>query len=561
MRTWFSFGVGVVGLFTVSTAAAEPAALIAASDPASLSEVELVQVAASPRPLWLRARVAAHAKLALVSGANETDAAPNASAWLGALDFATRVRVTPPPGPLAPCTGVSGKLADSGAPEPALLDPSSVATLSSELDLRRALSDAGLSVDAGELVAFTGAVLAPYRVSFFESGAKPADTATIRLTSTGPALTVPGLVLAPRTCVPATVLTLAAQGLEPALASSFEPGNFAVTYFGATATTNYVSARAAWSNEDPARWLDEARAASALFDFTVIPGAGEIEPGASDYFERVLGLARGRACFDAVLAARSGGSGSGSDFGCGGADDLEIAQSAVNFGDLRITRLFGTLSRSDLVLRVSGDAPHDSRVVATDFDGAGCGAPASPPNMSGGTGAVTESCSGSSESSSGSGRSGPGIVEVSSPDEPSIVTNNDSCGVTVYPDSCSGDSSTSSSDSCSGDSTSSDATSSDSCSGDSTSSDATSSDSCSGDSSSSDDSSGCGSSGYQGDTCSGSTENSASVEKSSAALQGSSKHKTSAPRAKKLHLSLLTLFSAALAFPLRRRGSKFDAHP
>jgi len=567
MRTWFSFAVGVVGLFTISAASAAPVALIAASDPASLSELELVHVAASPSPLWLRARAAARTKLVLVSGANETEVAPDAGTWLAALDFATRVRVTPPPGPLAACSDVTGNLADSGAPDPVSIEPTSIATLGSELELRRELANAGLAASASEIAAFTAAVTAPYRAVFFESAEKMADTAAVRLALTGPALSVPGIEVASRSKVPATVLTLAANGLEPATLPSFEPSEFAVSYSEATASTNYTSARAAWSEEDPSRWLVEARGSSALFDFTVVAGVGQIEPGVSDYFERALGMSSGRACFDSLLRARANNSHAGDDFACGGADDLEVAEKALDFADLRVTRLFGFVSTAALALRVSAAAARDSHVVATDLDSVNCpNTTASGASSSSGAFSPHHGGNGSSE---GSGEvvsgSDSGTSVDSSTDEAWATSNEDSCGVTVYPESCSGDSSTSSAtgsdDSCSGDSSSSDGNN-DSCSGDSSGSDSGSSDSCSGDSSSSsnDDSSGCGSSGYQGDSCSGSTENSANVDKSSAALEASGPQ-AKARRPKKLRLSLLTVFAAALGFPLRRRAAKFSANP
>ncbi len=576
MRKSFSLGLGLAGLLAVSSAGAAPSALIAASDPAAVSELELARVTASPSLLWLRARTAPHAKLALVTGADSTDNAANASAWLGALDFATRVRVTPPAGPLAACSEVTGNLADSGAPEPPVIEPSSVTTVSSEVELRRALADASLVVDPSEIAAFTANVAAPYRFALFESAENVVDTAALRLELPSSALTVPGIEVASRPSVPTTVLALAATGLEPAVVNSFAPTDFAVSYSGSDAHTNYTSARAAWLAEDPSRWLVEALGSSALFDNTVIVGVGQVEPGISQYFERVLGVKAGRACFGSVLAARARGSRLDADFVCGGADDLKLTESELDFSDLRATRLFGSLGSNELALRVSSEPARDSHVVATDLDSANCKPAAASATNGSGTVSGSHGSSwvdgtyyeGSSDVDSSSDADADGASDV----DASVDSSEDNCGVTVYPESCDGDSSTStssgdscsgdssssdgSSDSCSGDSSSSDAQS-DSCSGDSSSSDAQS-DSCSGDSSSSnnDDSSGCGSSGYKGDTCSGSTESSASADQASSALQAPGQKKQT-QRPKKLHLSLLTLLAAGLALPLRRGAKLF----
>ena len=550
MRSLLPFGFGVAGLLAASVAGAAPSALIAASDPASVNELELARVAFNPSPFWLRARAAPQTKIAVVSGADGTDPAPNAAAWLGALDFATRVRVTPPLGPLAACSDATGKLADSGAPEPAVIEPSQISTVSTEVDLRRSLADAGLSVDASEIAAFTANVAAPYRITWFESGERGGDTAAIRVSVTTSGLSVPGVVFAARSSVPATVLALASTGLEPSSGNAFEPTDFAVAYSGADAQTNYTSARAAWLAEDPSRWLTEARASTALFDYTVVAGVGQIEPGASQYFERALGITPGRACFGSVLAAHARGSRSDTDFECGGADDLKLAEIPLDFAEPLVTRLFGSLTSDELALRVSSQPAHDSHVVATDFDATNCTPAASGMTgvvgvVSGGQGASSSSSS-SSSSTDGSYANGSGSID-SSGDDSSVDSSDDNCGVTVYPDSCSGDSSSSSS-------------SDDSCSGDSSSSDS-SSDSCSGDSSSSDDdSSGCGPSGSKGDTCGGSSESSASVDQTSAGLSAPGQS-TKSHRPRKLHLSLLTLCSAALAFTLRRRGARFHGGP
>ncbi|HEY4106158.1 MAG TPA: hypothetical protein VGM44_19800, partial [Polyangiaceae bacterium] len=102
MRRAFAFGLGVAWGVAASTANAAPA-LIAASDPSRIAEVQLAKVAADRAPLWLSVRTSGQTELALVTSQANVESAANADAWLRALDFSTRVRVSPPPGLLATC--------------------------------------------------------------------------------------------------------------------------------------------------------------------------------------------------------------------------------------------------------------------------------------------------------------------------------------------------------------------------------------------------------------------------------------------------------------------------
>jgi hypothetical protein len=577
MRKSCSFAVGALCCLSASVVRAAPSVLIAASDPTQIAEVELAKVVASDGSLWLSVKLAGHAKLAVVTGAASVEPAKAADAWLRALDFATRVRVTPPPGPLAACLNSNGNLADSGVPELANLASSQVSSVASELELRRSLAAAGLDVDLGTIAQFSAGVSAPFRLVSYEVPDEGGSTAAVRLSDSGEALAVPGIVTAGRASLPLTLLTLAASAVLPATAPVSDPSEFAVRYIGASAGTDYAAARGAWLAEDQTRWLLEARASSALFAWTVIPGAGEIEPALAHYFDEAPEPGDARSCLSAVRAARARASRAIPDYDCDGADDLGRSLSELDFSDIRVTRLFGSITVAGVGLRASSDPERDSRVVATDFDSKDCavGVSVSPgPGGSTVPGGVSSPSDGSSAS---------GSTVVSSSEESTTVSDGDSCTVTTVGDSCSGDSSSdsSSSDSCSGNSSSnssssdscsgnssSDSSSSDSCSGNSSSdssssdscsgnssSDSSSSDSCSGDSSSqssSSDSSGCGKSNYDGDTCSGSSSSSASAGGQPSAALEPGQRPLSAHRARRVRLSLWTLLALALALPLRR---------
>ncbi|HEY4104426.1 MAG TPA: hypothetical protein VGM44_11065, partial [Polyangiaceae bacterium] len=435
-----------------------------------------------------------------------------------------------------------------------------------ELELRRALEAAGIALDLDGVATFTASVNAPYRVAFYDASDEASSTAALRIDDSA-ALAVSGVVTSGRQSLPLSLIVLGTSAILPASTDLAEPGDFAVKYFGAKASTDYVAARAAFLERNPLRFVVEVEAASSLLAWSVIPGAGVIEPAASHYFEAALGQENGHSCFIRVESAYARQSVLASDYTCGDADDFALAAGAFEFADLRLTRVFGSIDGQGLSLRSSDDSERDGHVVATDFDASDCATNMSV--MPGADGSVVPSDGASTPVTPVNSGSASGVRDSSS-EETSSVSPGDSCDVTVFSDSCDGDSSsstdTSSSDSCSGDSSSgSDSSSSDSCSGDSSSdsdqsdscsgdssSDSDQSDSCSGDSSSTDssDSSGCGS-GYDGDTCSGNSASSAAAESKSAALEPASAAVNPKQR-KRLHLSLITLFSAALALPLRR---------
>jgi hypothetical protein len=545
MQKFWSFALVGLCTFAVSVAHAQTSVLIAASDPTQIAEVEVAKVLAADSSLWLSVRLSGQAKLAVVSSAANVEAAPASDVWLRALDFATRVRVAPPIGPLAACPQSTGKLADSGFPEFSALAPSEVSSLASDVELRRSLAAAGLAVDTASVAQFSGTVASPFRFALYEAGQSGGSTLAVRITDSGPALELPGVAAVGRASVPITLLALAPSAVQPTTANVADPSDFPVSYLGATGGTDYVAARSAWLSEDPTRWLEEARASSALFAWTVFPGVGVIEPALVHYFQAGVAGPDRQTCVSAVLAARARASRVAEDYACDGADDLSRAMTELDFGEIRVTRWFGSELASPIALGTSNDPERDSRLTATDFDSKDCSQSASVASAVGGSTLPA----GSSSSPAGGEVSGGATVAKSGEDSATDASASDS-------DTCSGDSSgdSSSSDSCSGDSAS-DSGSNDSCTGDS-SSDSDSKDSCSGDSSSSssdDDSSGCGKSNYDGDTCSGSSASSANADKTSAALETSSS-RGSSHRPRQVHLSLLTLFSAALALPLRRRG-------
>jgi len=559
MRRLWSFALGSLWLLSASLAQARPSVLVVASDPARISQIEAAKIVASDGSWWLSVRLSGSAKLAVVVSEAELEVAPAADAWLRALDFSTRVRVTPPPGPLAACSDVTGNLADSGVPEPPSLTASAVARVLSELALRRALESEGFALELPLADRFSAGASAPYRVALFEATASGGSSAAIRLHAAAPALSLPGIAVAGRKSVPLSLLALAPRAVLPDVNPIFDASDFPVKYLGATAGTDYVAARASWLALDPTRWLLEARDSSALFARTVIPGAGEIEAAVSLYFQRAAGAREGLACFNAVQAARAAASRDATHYACGKADDLLQSLGELDFSDVRVTRVFGSTDVDGVALRASSDGELGARVVATDFDARDC------------TAAVTVTPGSGETAQPGGSYPAPvvpsGGMSVDPSSDSSSSASSEGCQMTVFSDSCSGDSSSSSSaDSCSG---SSDSSSSDSCSGSSDSSssdscsgssDSSSSDSCSGDSSgSNDDSSGCGKSNYDGDTCSGSSSSSAAPESKSAALEPG---QVGSRRPRRIHLSLITLLAALIAAPLRRKKSwRLFVHP
>jgi hypothetical protein len=484
--------------------------LVAASDPKLVTEVQLAKVMADDSSLWLSVHAQGHARLAVVSAASSVETTASSDTWLRALDFTTRVHVAPPPGPLAACPNqTTFPAADSGLPESDVTAADPVTNVDSELELKRSLANAGLNIDPSDVDAFSVHASPPFQISWFEVGSNGGNSSAVRLQDPGAAGALPKIRVAGLDSVPLSLIALARDAVQPVAQELADPSDFAVTYFAAAGTTDYLSARASWLPANPDRWLLEAAGLPMLFDGT---------------------LARA-AALDSVKA------------------DLADSVRELGVDKIQLSRLFGSLTAAGAAFRVAPSPRRDPLVVATDFDTSRC-PPAAidvPPAGTPGT------------SASPPGRS-PTQPVVDQSGEPTTVVvdpgDSDGSGVAVVvdsSDSCGSDPNAPappSNDSCSGDSSSSDSSSSDSCSGNS-SSDNSSSDSCSGDSNSnSKDSSGCGSSsnsGYDGDTCTGNS----ATSKSSAALESGGTGAAHRPR--RVHLSLLTLCAAGLSLPLRRR--------
>ena len=485
--------------------------LIVANDPKLVSEVELAKVMADDSSLWLSVRVKGPARLALVTAASGVETTASSDTWLRALDFTTRVHVAPPPGPLAACPNQTQfPAADSGLPESDVAAPDPVTNVDSELELRRSLSNAGIAVDSSELAAFSVDASPPFQISWFEIGSNGASSSALRVLDPGPAAVLPKIRVAGLDSVPLSLIALAREAVQPVSQDALDPSDFAVTYFAADGTSDYGPARAAWRLANADRWLLEAAGLPALFDGT---------------FARV-------AAPDSVK------------------DDLADSVRQLGVDQIHLSRLFGSLTATGATFRISPSPRRDPLVIATDFDTTRC----SPAAIS-----VPPSAMAPRASATPAGRSPAQPVVDQSSEASTVVADpgsSDGSGAAVVidsSDSCGSDPSApapGSNDSCSGNSSSSDSSSSDSCSGNS-SSDDSSSDSCSGDSNSnSNDSSGCGSnnkSGYDGDTCTGNS----ATGKSSAALESGGP--VAARRPRRVRLSLLTLLTAGLSLPLRRR--------
>ena len=557
---------------------AQTAALLVAREASQLSEVQLAKVVAEDSSLWLSARFHGRTRLALVVAGASVESAPAAHAWLGALDFGTRVRVAAPPGSLSGCgSSKQYALADTGLPEPRRVAASEVFDVGSELELRRRLAELELPTDIERSARFASRVEPPFRVHVYDLPETDSSIDTLRLVDHGHARELPRIELSGVDSVPLSLILLARGGVQSFPEPSADPSEFPTTYRALDGSSDYLAARSGWLARNPG-WLNEVQESFALFAATTLAPSEQIDSVASRYFLRLSGAATS-ACQARVLAAHGRGSTNTDDFVCDGADDLSRSLAELDFGELGLSRFFGALGSDGAVFQAAPSAPRGPLLVATDFDANDCVPELSLPTGPAGTSEPTTKPPGSSApvvvntpnepvngSTTGpySGGSSTTVVVSSSNDSCSSDTrsresSNDSCSGSSSSsdsetDSCSGDSSDSSdseTDSCSGDSSDSSDSETDSCSSDSSDS---SSDSCSGNSESDADDSGCGNSGYDGDTCTGDTAESNSSRAKSAGL-GAGSNSTSAharPRPRPLRLSLLTWLAAALALPLRR---------
>ncbi len=539
--------LAVLGSLIAGAASARGQTLIAASDASQIQELKVAKVMAPDSPFWLGVRLRGKSRLAFVTADAAVESAPAADAWLRALDYTTRVRVAPPLAPLASCgSSQDFGLVDSGLPDPPVVKLDRVLLAGSELELRRALEEAGLTVNAERVAHFASSVAAPFRVSLFEVPAGGGATTALRLLDPGEPGTAPQVETVGRDAVPISFIGLATAAVLPPDATSADPSEFAVTYRAASLTnpsTDYLAARANWLSDHPQHWLVETQNQPSLFSWTLLAPKAPLAPAVTGYFQ-----GQPSSCADQVQSARARGSQQAVDYVCADHDDLARSLTELGFGDLRLSRSYGSLGSDASAFRVVDGAQRSPLVNATDIDRSACPSAGSAPPATDGS-----RPSPNPDPPVVVNDPGPGGSYGPDPGTP-VYTGDGACNVTIVDsESCSGDSSASDgrSDSCSGDSSPSDG-SSDSCSGDSSSGDS-SGDSCSGSSDSSADSGGCGKSddGYNGDTCTGSSHSSAEATGSaSAALHSEGalgKH-----RSRRVHLSLLTLFAAALALPFRR---------
>jgi len=527
---------------------AQTAALLAVSDASQVSELQLAKVMADDSSLWLSVRLHGRTRLALVTAETAVEAAPAAHAWLRALDFATRVRVAAPVGPLASCGAQqSFEPHDTGLPDAKSLAAVEVSSVGSELELRRRLADAGLPADAERVARFTSAASPPFRVSIYDVPADGGSTETVRLNERGYSTTLPQISLSGAGKVSLSVIALATDGVQPVTREVADPSDFPVVYRAVDAGSDYLSARHDWLEQNPTRWLNEVQASAPLFAGTVLPSGQRIDPVIARYFAEFR-AASATACEARARAAYEHASTNAADFACDAADDLARSVTELGFAELRASRFFGQLAVDAAGFRVVANGSRSPLLFATDFDASGCPGAALPP--------VSTPSAPSTPSTPAPVSREPVVVSSTeypyygpTPTTTTTVYTEDSCtwsnSSSSSHDSCSGDSSTSesSSESCSGDSSSSES-STDTCSGDSSTSES-SSDSCSGDSSDSK---------YDGDTCTGDSAESNSARSKSAALSADPAQRVRAKhRPRPLRLSLVTLLAAALGLPLRRR--------
>jgi hypothetical protein len=547
-----------------SAASARSATLLAASDAWQIEELQVAKVLARNSSFWLGVRLRGKVQLALVTGDSSVESAPAADAWLRALDFTTRVRVAAPPGPLSSCgSNQEFGLVDTGLPDPPVVDVKQVVVVGSELELRRALQDASLPVDSEHIARFVSSVAAPFRVALYDVPETGGRTAALRLLDVGSPSAAPQIETVGRDAVPVTLLGLASAAVLPPETSSGDASEFAVTYraWGPTdPSSDYVTARASWLLAHPQRWLVETQNSSSLFAWTALAPKALLAPVVVNYFQGLAG-----SCLADVQGAYAHGSQQAADYVCANHDDLALSLSQLGFGDLRVSRLYGSLGSDGVTFRVVETAARSPLLRATDLDDSACPPPSGDAPSSGVGMSPPDPQPPVVVSDPGPG---PGGHYAPDPGTP-VYTDDGGCNVTIVDsESCTGNSSSGepgTTDSCSGDSSSGEPSTTDSCSGDSSSSDSNGSDSCSGDSSgdssddscggnsdSSSDSGGCSKNdGYDGDTCTGNSQSSAQATRSSSAAlrSGGAPHRQ---RPRRVRLSLLTLLAAALALPLRR---------
>src|SRR5882724_4977191 len=215
-RAWCGLVLAGACIFLSNEARARSRLLLAADDPAQISEVQLAQVLANDSSRWLSVQLKGRARLAVVTSGLDLETNQAADAWLRGLDFATRMRVAPPDGPLAACPQQkSFPFADSGLPESSSIAAEPTTSVDSELELRRSLADAGVDVELIALDEFAAAVTPPFQISWFDaqpSGGKSSALRWLEHSGTGE---LPLVRVAGRDSLPVSFIALASDAVEP----------------------------------------------------------------------------------------------------------------------------------------------------------------------------------------------------------------------------------------------------------------------------------------------------------------------------------------------------------
>ncbi|MBX3130731.1 MAG: hypothetical protein KF718_28695 [Polyangiaceae bacterium] len=511
-----------------------------------------------------------------VTPGTRVDAAGNA--FLEALDDATATRIAPPVG--TPSCGNSGPPAtQSTAAESdvARIFPTHVSQVSNLTELQAEVAAVGLALTQQDVQRLAPHADGSFLLLTYESSGKRVRTDALRLTVPGsaPPLATGLLAGSSTTELVSHVLSDERARLQ---GEELSAADLSPTWLGKSGRSDYLELRGQWLAAGPGgRFVVEASGASALFQWTLLPGqAAAIAPAVHGYFTRTFLLGQSPAadaCLMNVWAAREAGklgavvsrycppatlgtvpgaelecdanAGAGqtaaSELVCGQADDVAAALAEHNAASLRVTRHVSALAAAapaSVAIESGGKAGVGVVVTASGVELEGCttGAGGGGPGV------------GSGGSHGGSGWPLPGPEE---PVPPPVYEQQPSTDVGIYcggssesSGTCSGDSSSSSGDgACSGDSSSS---SSDSdCGGDSSSS--SSDGACSGDSGGSGEACSGDSSSSSGSGCSGDSGGSSGCSGGSGS-GGDCRIGRQRPRAPVLVLGL-----ALLGFVLRRR--------
>jgi hypothetical protein len=520
-------------------------------DSPAVSRAELAYASGAGVPVtWLSLRVERGPVAVVAALPDDAVVDPALDAWLAALERTASPNVLLPTGATG-CKNSERFVHVSWPRGPGVLETALV--LGRAEDVQAALDEQELSLEAALPEA------ARYVVWSWPQDTKAQTTRTLRVQGGAAPLT-----LDPGGGFPVLVNALT-RGSEM-LPDELKDDQLRVTFVsGKPSQTDYLDRLLLWLDERPEPLL-EMRARGPVFDWSIYDDQVSLAPLVRAYAVQAakeLPRLDVDACSDQLRALRDPEAPAPS--ACGEARDAELALSAVGSEQVTLQR-YALSARIGLTGASSqgGGEPNAPLLRAERWDGTQCESDAGtivvePPRQGGGSSGPT-------------GTDGNTTVVV----EETVVTDPTphsevSCGSSTQSeqgydasdrdDSCSGNSSSSSSsssdDSCSGNSSSSSSSSSDdSCSGNSSSSSSSSSDDsgCSSDSSTSRDrDGGCDSStsdengGYDGDTCTNKAAPGAErTQKTQAGLSGPI-------RPRRLKTSLWTVAFVAVMLPIRRR--------